>query len=236
MVGAGGQVLKVVDGTVVDTWILEQTMTWFGIWGVSESDVWVVGGDPSSGTGSAIYHYNGTDWSKADIPVEGSSAISLFKVWGSSASDVWAVGSGGVALHYDGNTWNFSNTGSTRNLFTAHGSSNVVYGVGGSSSGSILRFDGSTWTDETPSMVMQLNGVHATSADEAVAVGNSGSIWRRTSTGWTEDTRKNPLYNDFHAVWVDEQGGAWAVGGHLSAEPLIDGMLFYLGTDSPASL
>ena len=34
------------------------------VWSASATDVWVVGGDPRTGTGPIVEHYDGTTWTK----------------------------------------------------------------------------------------------------------------------------------------------------------------------------
>ena len=238
MAGAGGRVY-VYDpaaGTGAET-VLDETVTFYGIWGSSEQDIWAVGGKPEAGSdGGTVYHWDGAAWSLAAIPAEASAAMAIFKVNGSAAGDVWAVGSGGVAIHWDGAAWSLAGGTGTRNLFTVHGKDGVYYAVGGFSTGTILRYDGSAWADETPELAPQLNGVHALSADIALATGNTGAIWLRDADGWREDTRHKPLFEDFHSAWADPDGGFWASGGHLSSRPLDGGMLYYYGWNPPATI
>ena len=40
--------------------------------------------------------------------------------------------------------------------------------------------------------------------------------------------------NSFHAVWIDPDGGAWAVGGQVQTLPLTDGMMIHKGRSVPA--
>ncbi len=238
MVGAGGQVYvhDPATGTGAAT-VLDETVTFYGVWGTSEQDIWAVGGRPELGSdGGTIYHYDGAAWTQAVIPAEAAAGLAMFKVFGSSATDVWAVGSTGIALHWDGAAWTLDATTGTRNLFTVHGKDGVYYAVGGFSTGTILRHDGAGWTDETPVMAPQFNGVHALNADVALATGNTGAIWLRDADGWREDTRRPQLFEDFHAAWADPDGGLWAAGGHLSSRPLDAGVLYYYGWNPPAEI
>lgn len=235
LVGAGGQILSYQDGAFT-TQVVDETVTFYGVWG-SGTTLWAVGGRPELGAnGGMIYQNEGRGWVAATLPPEASATLAIFKIWGSSATDVWAVGSEGILLHYDGSTWTLVPTGlSDESLFTVSGAGGVSYAVGGFSSGVILRNDGSGWVSDATGMVPQMNGVYAISAEEALAVGNQGSIWIRDADGWTEDTRKETVYQDFHAAWADETGGLWASGGHLSSRPLDGGMLYYLGSNPPSS-
>ena len=37
---------------------------------------------------------------------------------------------------------------------------------------------------------------------------------------------------NFHAAWVDPDGGLWGVGGYFETPPQTDGFLTYYGTDT----
>ena len=64
----------------------------YGVWGTGPEDVFAVG------SGGAILHYDGEEWSVQDSGV----TVRLYAVWGSSSSNVFAVGGGGSILRYDG--------------------------------------------------------------------------------------------------------------------------------------
>jgi hypothetical protein len=74
----------------------------FNVWGLSESNIYAVGNDNTTGAG-AMLHYDGASWSPETIP---SGTMALYGVWGSSETDVYAVGAStssskqGVVLHY----------------------------------------------------------------------------------------------------------------------------------------
>jgi hypothetical protein len=72
------------------TGVASSDINFFGVWGSSASDVYIVG---SAGT---IMHYDGTTWRGM---VSGTSGA-IGSVWGSSAADVFAVGNNGLILHY----------------------------------------------------------------------------------------------------------------------------------------
>jgi hypothetical protein len=153
-------------------------------------------------------------------------------VWGKAVNDVWAVGTGGVALHFDGSSWTYVDTVSYVNLFTVHDG----FAVGGDVGGTILSLSttGQVWADESPEYAVQITGVYG--GERPVAVGVRGSVWFRESEGWMMDTRELPTYQDLHAVWTDPHGGVWAVGGHVSGAPLIQGALVYSGSDTIPAL
>ena len=87
-----------------------------GIWGSAADDVFVVGSilTEEAGRQGIILHYNGTSWSKMDIPPGTLPGRwnQLKRVWGSAADDVFAFGYSTevtnveyALLHYDGSKW-----------------------------------------------------------------------------------------------------------------------------------
>ncbi len=232
--GAGGRVFHGdANGENVVGYLTDPAITLFGVWGPGDGTAWTVGGDLSLSTAAAqMWYFDGTVWSKVALPPEAAERIAIYKVWGSSASDVWAVGAFGLAMHYDGLTWAFVDTLNSNTLLTV----NDGYAVGGTNTGTILKLDGggTVWTDESPAYAFQINGVHG--GDEPVAVGIQGSVWLRGADGWAAAPGDRPTYQDLHGVWRDPDGGIWATGGHVSAEPLIYGTLVYTGADTLPTL
>lgn len=227
--GTGGRVEHgAIDGTGFTESVTDPTLTLYGVWGPGDGTAWTVGGDPSAPSdAAAMFHYDGTTWTKVELPEAAAAQFALYKVWGTSAADVWAVGAGGIALHYDGTSWSLVDTLSYVNLFTV----NDGYAVGGDISGTILHVgSGTNWVDESPQYAYQITGVVGGKAP--VAVGAQGSIWFRGESGWTADPRDKPTYQDLHAVWRDPDDGVWAVGGHISSAPLIQGAIVYSGNAS----
>jgi hypothetical protein len=232
--GAGGRVFRGnPDGSGLVGEVVDPTVTFFGVWGPGDGTAWAVGGDPDAAADAAVmWRFDGAAWSEVVLPADIAATIALYKVWGAAADDVWAVGAAGKALHYDGTAWQAVETLNYGNLFTVHDG----YAVGGTVQGSILRITGggSTFTDESPEYAPQISGVYG--GPEPVAVGALGSVWFRGGTGWVADERERPTYRDLHAVWRDPDGGVWCVGGHVSAAPLIQGALVYLGDAAPPPL
>ena len=66
------------------------TSALYGVWGTSDSDVFVCG---SSGT---IRHYDGIDWS----PMTSGTSFILWGFWGTSGTDIFLPGQSGTILHY----------------------------------------------------------------------------------------------------------------------------------------
>lgn len=93
---------------------------YYGIWGSSARDVWMVGS-------GVARHWNGTEWS--DVRV-GTQNI-LRAIWGVAANDIWAVGDNGTIVHYDGARWTAIPSGTTQTLRAVWGSSaSDVWAVG----------------------------------------------------------------------------------------------------------
>ncbi len=206
------------------------TNTVFGIWGASPNDVWAVGGaGPDSGF---AWRFDGVSWTAAaGLPADLGTRASLFKVWGLGADDVWLVGTGGVTLHWDGLAIAEPASPTTRTLFTVQGSSGLFAAVGGYGTGVVLENDGAGWQDVTPPFAPQLNGV-ALSGTLGYAAGINGAIYRRAGGAWEPEPTQLDVFEDFHAVWLDPDGGVWAAGGQLVL-PLIRGMLVHRGTAVP---
>ena len=73
---------------------------------------------------------------------------------------------------------------------------------------------------------------------QVVAAGIQASTLRRTPDGWVVE--ENGLVEisdlDFHAVWADPEGNAWAVGGNTTVAPLDRGVVAFFGTSNPAGM
>jgi hypothetical protein len=169
---------------------------------VSARDAWAVGyyQTATAFRRTLILHWNGRSWAQVASPDPGGSSNGnlLFGVTATSASNAWAVGydttkSGAVTL--------------------------------------ILRWNGKSWArvqspnkaTGVPPMIDQLQGVTATSATNAWAVGYyqlSGAgfytlILHWNGTAWHAVPSPNPAGdNDFLVgVTATSASGAWAVGG-----------------------
>jgi hypothetical protein len=71
------------------------TTPWYGVWCVSESDIWVCG---ASGR---VVHWTPEGYTDYDT----GATVALRALWGSSNSDIYAAGDGGTIVHFDGGTW-----------------------------------------------------------------------------------------------------------------------------------
>src|SRR5690606_12456222 len=102
--------------------------------------------------------------------------------------------------------------------------------VGGLVSGIIVEHDGSGWSDVTPDPLPDsLAGVALDEAGGGVAVGAYGAVYERRPAGWQFQELGFVLGENLHGVWIDPEGGVWAVGGSTFVPPLTDGVLIHRG-------
>lgn len=228
LAGDGGLILR-LDATTraITRDVTPGTPTLFGIWGASPGEVWAVGGE-ASGAG-VIWRFDGASWQAQDLSGSAGEVGTLFKVWGRAADEVYAVGEAGVVLRYDGAAWSRLDSGVTRSLFTVHGNASLLAAVGGFFDGLLLEQQGAAFVPRTPGGVLQLNGVFVPPGGDAVAVGNGLTVAVRDGAGWSIATPgDDDQLRDYHATWVDPDGGIWAVGGDLSLS-LANGIVAYGG-------
>ncbi|HRE89156.1 MAG TPA: hypothetical protein PK095_08445, partial [Myxococcota bacterium] len=83
--------------------------------------------------------------------------------------------------------------------------------------------------DASPPDVPPLNGVWVQADGTTVVVGAAGSVYERRGTVWRAPSDVPASLDDYHAVYVDPEGGVWAVGGFLLVEPQRRGMLLHYG-------
>lgn len=207
------------------------TETIFGVWGTASDNLWAVGGNLGfPETGGVLWHFDGVEWSRVALPELFPDGMPiLYKVWGRSANDVYAVGVLCTVLKFDGSDWSVVPCDSQRSLFTVHGSDSLVAAAGGFVDALIAEEVDGEFVNRAPAMTPQMNGVFVPQNGTPVTVGNEASLAIRTENGWELQDTQLDTVRDFHAVWVDPDGGAWAVGGNLGSA-LDDGILAYFGT------
>lgn len=232
--GANGTLLH-YDGSGFEQLETPGTATIYGVWGTAPDDVWIVGGDPDASPGF-VWRWDGealTDVT-AELP-DGEEGPALFKVWGRSEDDIWIVGMDGAAIHWDGESFESGDADTDRRLFTVHGPPSGEPGfvaVGGFGDGVITELDGTTWHDVTPEPApLALFGVRMESPDHGFAVGDQGTVVEKRGAAWELLDTGFELFNPFHAVWVDPDGGVWAVGGEVLSPIPVDGMLLHRGPE-----
>lgn len=212
--------------------------TLFGLWGPPEGPLYTVGGHiyPAKGPGVIVRIDGDVATLVTDLPAGVDATAAFFKVWGSATDDVWVIGERGTVLHFDGATWTHAPLPGKPRLVTVHGSSkDDMAVVGGASQAVVFERHGGDWTDASPPEIPGLNGVFVTPTGDAYAVGMSGTALTRRAGSW-RSLPDAPVGKDWHAVWVDERGDAWVVGGDLmTAGAMIDGAVLRYGPKHDAS-
>lgn len=243
MGGEGGIILRYASEIfeVIDT---PAPATVFGIWGAAADDVWAVGGE-AAGSSAFIWRLDGEEFVvPSGLPAEISNTAAVWKVWGCAADNVEFVGTNGLMVNFDGanfvvEPWDVKVLGSQpRPLLTVHVEAGTCHAgaVGGVGGGVILEKEsGGAWANATPTNTLALNGIWL-AGDTGFAVGVVGAILRRTAEEWLfEPTVDTSLF--LHGVWMDPDGGAWAVGAIGSSFPVRDGTLLYRGNEKlPTSM
>jgi len=214
--------------------------TVYGLWGASPTDVYAVGSVASRN--GFVWHYDGKAWIDvalpADIPQQNGDIPGLFKVWGDGHGAVWAVGGRGLALRSEaGGAFQRVDTGTTATLFTVDGDGNgntvfvgggdgpVLFGVGSKGPAAGQSFAG----------VSLLQGVAFGRNGDAWACGMGGSLLHRQKGAWHAiTTGLDVTVQSLHALWIDPEGGVWAVGGNVLDPSLDHGAILHYGADALA--
>ncbi|MCB9593256.1 MAG: hypothetical protein H6719_11040 [Sandaracinaceae bacterium] len=227
MGGEGGAILRYQDG-VFTPMTTPGTETVFGIWGASPDDLWAVGG-ASDAAGGFAWRLEGDAWvEEPTLPAEVPTMAAIWKVSGRATDDVWLVGSNGVSLHWDGSSLTPGATGVGSSLFTVSANAQRFAAVGGLTNGILVEDDGDGWHNVTPDNTLpSLSGIVLGEGDEGFAVGNFGTILERDGGGWHELATELAVAQNLHAVWLDPDGGVWAVGGRTFSLPLNEGVMVH---------
>ncbi|HWU90170.1 MAG TPA: hypothetical protein VN253_23060 [Kofleriaceae bacterium] len=125
----------------------DQPSSLLSVWGSSATDVWAVGGDPRTGTGPLVMHYDGETWTKLDT---GLRNIDLWWVFGFAGGPVFMSGSNGTIVRYQNGTFEKLTTPGTFIVFGMWGAApDDMWAVGGNFGGSgfAWRYDGRAWTE-----------------------------------------------------------------------------------------
>jgi hypothetical protein len=231
--GSDGRILRYRDGAF-------EVMTTppggpvFGLWGPSEDSVWAAGGDGQGG--GVVWHLEGDEWVDVALP-EGVFG-QMFKVHGQTDDDVWFSGDDGVTLHWNGSALEPVDSGTGSPLFSIVTKPDVVIAVGGvPGTSEILENTGEEgWSAAEFSAPLPWRGTAAGDGELAFVVGEQGAVAERSATGWT--ALDQPLIDlDFHAAWVDPEGGLWGVGGRFDSGVFTtEGFLLYRGRSSVAEV
>jgi hypothetical protein len=201
----------------------------FGMWAAAADDVWAVGGILGGGGGGFVWRFNGTAWSAfPNVPTDIMGQGTCWKVNGRAANDVWISATNGTTLHWNGATLDRVDVPIDVSLLSVAGNAERFVTVGGTSDGVLYENDGSGWRAALPRGGSRLTGV-AVSADQAYAVGQFGTVLGRDKSGKWSTEKPRVTDQDLHAAWIDQSGGAWAVGGRFDATPMSAGVLLHKG-------
>jgi hypothetical protein len=210
-----------------------------GVRVVSARDAWAVGQTFSqTNDQTLILHWDGTKWKRVPSPAPGSSS-ELTSVAATSAGNAWAVGDYSTStgeqqtliLHWNGTKWKqvpSPNPSSPVNFLAAVGAASPAsaWAVGfvrtqpGNEKTLILHWNGTKWKrvpSPSPDSPIGLNGVAATSASNAWAVGFHSAqtlILHWNGTTWKQVPSPNPssTSNNLFAVAAASRTDVWAVG------------------------
>ncbi|HEY4181392.1 MAG TPA: hypothetical protein VGM90_31315 [Kofleriaceae bacterium] len=197
--GSGGSVSK--DWKVVAD---NQPASLLSVWAGSDSNVFVVGGDPRDGRGPGAYHYDGTAWTTLDPGLQG---VDLWWVYG-FGDIVYMSGSSGAILKYEAGVFTPMQTPGNAIVFGMWGANATnVWAVGGNSGrdGFVWHYDGTAWTT-----------MHI--PDD---VASSGTVWkvggRAADDVWMSCANGVTLHWDGSAiseVTIDTESSLFSVGGN----------------------
>lgn len=197
------------------------------VWGTAEDDVWSVGGDPGTGTGPMVLHWDGSAWETLDAESEGD----LWWVFGFTGGPVYMGGGGGRILRYDGSGFEVMSTpSSTPIVFGIWGCSpDDVWAVGGNFGGGTGGFawhlEGGTWTahDLPEGEVRPVWKVVGKSCDDVRFVGEGGlsfswdgDAFTPEATGVGESLFTDALLDDTYlavggiaGIILEDSGSGW---------------------------
>ena len=212
------------DGTAWHELTLYEEDVYNGIWGMSESDLYVAardGGNLYELNGS-IVHFDGNEWDESYTP---SPMADFYGVWGLSENRVYAAGATqggngkGIVMYYDGSGWREAASTEARELRGIWGySSNEIFAVG--ASGTILRYNGVSWSETAAGPQTDLYGAWGSSGTDVFAVGNAGTILHYDGTAWTEMSSGAAAAQTIRDIWGATGIDMFAVGDSGNHSPV----------------
>src|SRR5438874_4942367 len=206
-----------------------------GVSVISPNDAWAVGYYDVNGSWRTLtMHWDGSSWTVVGSPSPDPTINRLFGVAALSGTNVWAVGQGGdgsLALHRTTADWTQTvtvNEGTGDNVLKAISvrTSNDIWAVGNEQEQSLaLHYDGASWNVvPTPNRQygIRLEGVDAIAANDAWAVGWSGSgnfddenaalHWDGSSWSIIPTPQPGAGIDKLYAVEAVASNNVWAVG------------------------
>lgn len=183
-VGDMGFIVHSTDGKTFTAVTSGVTSNLNGIHGVAKDDIWAVG------LGVAL-KYDGTNWTKKDLPKLPKGEITkkgFWAVWAQASKNVWIGGESGLVLRWDGTALNIV-TG-LKDQFGSPLFSRVVSVWGssdkdvwlGDDSGETVHFDGSKYDTWPTAAFGQVSSIFGFSSTDIWAVGGTGTIMHYDGT------------------------------------------------------
>lgn len=149
--------------------------SYYGVWGSTKNDIWVVGGDRSnpSERSNPIIRRRIKDYWERVFPPEGVSGT-LYGIWGTGANNIWAVGERGMVIYWNGTKWEIERSGTTQTIHAVWADRpNSAWAVG--DEGTILFRDRWQWNPIQNTIGRNLHSV----------TGNESTIWIGGDMGTT---------------------------------------------------
>jgi hypothetical protein len=165
----------------------------------------------SCGAYGVILHYDGTAWSP--LPSQTGEAFSA--IWARGANDLWVAGSAAVMRHFDGRSWTEQAVPGGAMILGMSGTGAATgprQGLAVGESGRILGFDGTSWKLLDNPDTTSLLDVWAAGADDAFAVGLSGTIVRYQAIGNTWTRMDSGTTASLFGVHGSAVGDVWVAG------------------------
>jgi len=166
-------------------------------------------------------------WCWENPRLQGSTQL---KIWGSSPRDLWSVGAVGTILHFDGQSWVATPSGTSESIQRIFGvSGGDLWAVG--TRGTVLRFREGSWTAVASPVTGNLNAVFGFAENDLWAVGANAAILHFDGQAWTAVTPTGtpPAGTVLNALWGSNSSDLWAVGSN-GAVLHYDGRVWTLGS------
>lgn len=207
----------VAEGTAVGGAVLS-------VWGASAQDVFLVGGSLGNGGESVVWHHDGTALQR----LHPGGTETYWWVSGWDGTHVYMVGEHGRVTTYNGQSFQDLPRPLDVTLWGVQAfAADDVWVVGGSPGrhtsqpNDIVRhYNGTDWVEETlpgTPLGASLFKVWGTSAQDLYVVGEYGTLWHRSATGWvlqSADYSPALAQGTLFTVHGCDTGNVWAVGGN----------------------
>lgn len=178
------------------------------IWGTAGNDVWIGG----SGFGGPVAHYDGVAWGWRSVDGPGGVAA----MWGTGPQDVYAARDNGKPFlnHWTGDPiWDEVDTPFGTPLYAVVGDGERLYAGG---RGALLELENGAYTENDDFLYTETQAL-AVVGDEVLAVGERGSIARRSAGAWAfehGDAGKNR--HGFDAIAGNGPDDIWAAAAQTA--------------------